>query len=126
MLFGLGACGDATSSTTPALIANSCGEITLNSASHPRDPNTARQAMDCFIQAYQDCSPTSLMVRQANTTLTRQFSIIPGSSACGIRQALQTDPNSPPAVGDCTGAQIQQNTLVIKSCSDLGDFSLTP
>jgi hypothetical protein len=58
--------------------------------------------------------------------MTRQFTVMPNGAACILRQALQTDPNSPPAVADCASVRIENNALRVEACSHLGDFTLTP
>lgn len=127
MLFGLGACGDGFTLPAPSSAVSSCGEILLTGTPlRASDSNAAQQAMRCFVQAYQGCAASSLMVREANTNATRQFSIQPKGSSCTLREAFQSDANSPPAVADCKTARFEQNTLVIESCSHLGDFTLTP
>lgn len=135
MLFGLGGCGDTaatattpTLSTLPALSGGTdCGEITISgNPSHAADTNTARQAAACFAHAYQVCKPTNLSVRDTTNNLFRQFTILPGISGCSLRQALQTDPSAPPAVADCEDVRFDNQTLVIESCSHLGDFTLIP
>jgi hypothetical protein len=128
MLFGLGACSDANTPTTaPILVSNSCGDIAV-SGTPPRsnDANAARQAANCFAQAFQACRAITLTVRETDSNVTRQFSIVSSGSSCTLRHALQTDANSPPAVADCASARLENNALVIASCSHLGDFILTP
>lgn len=127
MLFGLGSCDNTDpASVTLVLLANSCGEI-LVGGDPPRanNSNAARQSANCFVQSFQSCRATSLTIRE-NNTVTRQFTIEPNSSTCTLRQALQTDPNSPPAVADCQRARMEKNTFVVESCSHLGDYRLTP
>lgn len=127
MLFGLGGCGEGGTTPTPLLFASTCGEIVLSgSPVRAGDAGAARRSADCFVQAFDACAPSSLTVRDTTNNSIRQFTIIPGASSCTLRQAFQSDPNSPPAVADCTGAQIKGNTLVITDCSHLGDFTLTP
>lgn len=127
MLFGLGGCGGGGTTPTPMLLGNTCGEIVLRgSPARAADPSAAEQSANCFVEAFDACAPSTLAVRDTTKNSFRQFTVVPGASSCTLRQALQTDPNSPPAVADCTGAQIKGNTLVITDCSHLGDFTLTP
>lgn len=126
MLFGLGSCDNTDpASVTPVLLANSCGEIFVG-GDPPRANNSdaARQSANCFVQSFQICRATSLTIRE--NTVTRQFSIEPNGSGCTLRQALQTDPGSPPAVADCQRARMENNMFVVESCSHLGDYRLTP
>lgn len=127
MLFGLGACGDPTGGTTTSTILSTlCGEIVVSgNPSQAGAPDAALAAANCLAQSYQSCRATSLTIVDTTNNLTRQFSVLPDTSGCTLRQALQTDPNSPPAVGDCKAISVENRTLLIKSCSDFGDFSLT-
>jgi hypothetical protein len=127
MLFGLGACGESTSGTiTPAILTALCGEIVVSGTpSRTSAPDAALQSANCFAQSFQSCRATSLTIRDTTNNLTRQFSILPDNAGCTLREALQTDPNSPPAVGDCKGVQVDNRILLIQSCSDFGDFTLT-
>lgn len=128
MLFGLGACdASETPTLTTAVREGDCGEIVLRGIP-PRAAAAAaaQSAMQCFARAANACANTTLTIREANTNVTRQFSISRANNQCRVRQALQTDPNAPPAVADCTSARIQNNTLIIEACSHFGDFILTP
>lgn len=135
MLFGLGGCGNTpatattpTLSTLPALSNGApCGEITISGTPpHATDAIRARQAAACFAQAYQDCKSNTLSIQDTTNNLFRQFTVETVNSGCALRQALQTDPSSPPAVADCEDVRFDNQTLIIASCSHLGDFTLTP
>jgi predicted small lipoprotein YifL len=104
-----------------------CGEIVMpGTPPHaPSDGASVQAASACFLKAWDSCSAAILTIRERVTNLVRQFSIEPGSK-CDLREVLQPDPNSPPAVVDCTGAESVQGGLVVKSCSHLGDFTLIP
>jgi len=139
MLFGLGACGEnnAVNPMAPAAPPPTvngigelvdCGEIVI--AENPRavvsDQARAAQSIACFKNRYEKCNaPAFVSFREQNTSVIRRFTINPGAS-CQLTQALQTDPNSPPAVVDCKTARVENNALVIAGCSHLGDFILTP
>ena len=126
-LLGLGACGDTDATPTTILSGKSCGEILLiGNPPRPIGDNYARAAVSCLAHGFQICNAVSLTIRETDTNVIRQFSVAPGGASCSIRQALQTDPNSPPAVVDCESALVENGALVVKACSHLGDFILTP
>ena len=127
MLFGLGSCGDDNTPTLTVIRDGNCGEIVL-SGNPPRaaDLAAAQSSVQCFARAVSACSNTVLTVRDASANMTRQFSVSRANNQCVVRQALQTDPNSPPAVVDCKTARIENSSLVVEGCSHLGDFTLTP
>lgn len=100
-----------------------CGEITV-SGQPPRavsDPVLASGSTSCFANAYKACRAATLSVRDQDAGMLRQFAVL-GNSPCDLRQALQTDPNAPPATADCTGLHIQNDGLLIQGCSHLGDY----
>lgn len=127
MLFGLGSCGQNESPVlTPVTLETFCGKIAV-SGNPPRanDADAARRAANCFVGMFQSCTLTSLTIQEPNN-VTRQFSVVRNGATCALRQAFQSDSNSPPAVADCKTARIENDALVIESCSHLGDFILTP
>lgn len=125
MLFGLGACANSNSMTNE-VAGSSCGDLMLaGNPPRPTSSKVAEQAKMCFANAYRACAARTLTVRQPETGTVRQFTVVAGTP-CTLRQALQTDPNTPPAVADCTGVRLEDGTLVIQACSHLGDFRLTP
>lgn len=111
-----------------ALVANgSCGEIVLRgNPARPMNESVLRQAGNCLAQAFQACSPTVLTIRDETNNLARQFSVSREGTDCTLRQALQTDPNSPPAVVDCQRVRAYTTALVVEGCSHLGDYTLAP
>jgi hypothetical protein len=78
-----------------------------------------------LLKAWDSCTAAVLTIRERATNVVRQFSVEPGTR-CDLREALQPDPNSPPAVVDCASAEPAQGGLVVRSCSHLGDFTLIP
>lgn len=118
----------SATSTPPTTLAGRCGVIAVSGAP-PRvvsDRTAALNSLQCFAQAYASCSDSALTIADTSVGTTRQFTTQRVESRCVVRQALQTDPSSPPAVADCAGVRLENDTLVIESCSHLGDFSLTP
>lgn len=155
VLFGLVGCGESGTSTTPPASApntnptvaanpssnttsdpdatapvasgETCGSVTVSgNPARASDANAARQAADCFVQAYQACRTATLTIQDTTNNLFRQFAIVPASNGCALQQALQTDPAAPPAIAACADARMENDTLVIESCSHLGGFLLTP
>ncbi len=104
-----------------------CGEIAMlgNPARVLDDAETVRAASACFVQASASCTPAVLTIRERDTKIVRQF-IVESGVKCLVRQALQPDPNSPPALADCESVRAEKNGLVISACSHLGDFVLSP
>lgn len=125
--------GDATDApTTPttdesgALSHIDCGDIAVN-GNPPRALDKAEivhAASACFAKAYASCTAATLTIHERDTKFVRQFTIEPGTK-CDVRQALQPDPNSPPAVVDCESVRVENDQLMIARCSHLGDFILT-
>lgn len=111
-----------------ALAANgSCGEIVLRgNPARPVEGSALREAGNCLADAFQACNPIALTIRDETNNLIRQFSVNREGTDCVLRQALQTDPNAPPAVADCQRVRAEGATLVVEGCSHLGDFTLTP
>lgn len=102
-----------------------CGDLTvMGSPLRASDTSSAQAAVACFTNAIQVCAPAVLTIRESATGVIRQFNIEGTRDNCLIRQALQPDANSAPAIADCVSANIQNGTLEIKSCSHLGDFIL--
>lgn len=102
-----------------------CGDIDASGKPlHARDDVNAQAAAACFMSSLAVCQPAVLTVRETDAGVLRQFSISGTRTQCVIRQALQPDANSAPAVVDCASADIQNEKLEIKGCSHLGDFSL--
>jgi hypothetical protein len=81
----------------------------------------ARRAADCLAEAFLNCDPNTLTVREPGEI--RQFAVVSGDP-CILRQALQTDPSASPAVADCAGLERRSEALVFFDCSHLGDFVL--
>lgn len=105
----------------------SCGEIVLRgNPARPVEESALREAGNCLADAFQACNPIALTIRDETNNLIRQFSVNREGTDCVLRQALQTDPNAPPAVADCQRVRAEGATLVVEGCSHLGDFTLTP
>lgn len=102
-----------------------CGEILVSGQppSMVSDHALASGSTACFTEAYKACHAATLSVRDSSAGILRQFAILANSgSRCDLRQALQTDPNAPPATADCTGMRPQDDGLLIQGCSHLGDY----
>jgi hypothetical protein len=102
-----------------------CGDLTV--AGKPlraADAANAQAAAACFMSVFSICQPAVLTIREHDTGIIRQFSIEGDSAHCVIRQALQPDANSAPAVVECASANVTEQRLTIRDCSHLGDFIL--
>ncbi len=103
-----------------------CGD--LNVAGKPlRAANVtdAQLAAACFSRAVEACQAAVLTIRESDSGFIRQFFVTGTRGSCVIRQAMQPDANSAPAVVDCARAQIDTQQLKISACSHLGDFMLS-
>lgn len=103
-----------------------CGEVAV-SGSPPRaaDGEGARTAASCFLKAVEACQGAVLTVQEGDSGVVRQFTVEPDRQ-CVVREALQPDPSSPPAVVDCQRATAAAGGILIAGCSHLGDFTLSP
>jgi hypothetical protein len=102
-----------------------CGDLTV--AGKPRraaDAASAQAAAACFMSVFSICQPAVLTIRERDTGIIRQFSVEGERAHCVIRQALQPDANSAPAVVECASANVAAQQLAIRDCSHLGDFIL--
>lgn len=115
----------AADKLTPSEAPVDCGELTVEGQppAITSDRTLAQGSLACFEQAYRDCKPATLSVRDPDNSALRQFAVI-GGSACGLREAFQTDPSAPPAIADCSGLRAQDGGLTIRGCSHLGDFTI--
>lgn len=100
-----------------------CGELAIFRGGSSKEQ--VHTASACFLKAFSVCQSALLTVHQSSGGIVRQFSIEPGTK-CFIREAIQPDPNSPPAVVDCTDANERQGDLVISWCSHMPDLTLSP
>lgn len=103
-----------------------CGDLSVSGKPlRVSDVTGAQAAAACFQSALNNCQPAVLTIRETDTGMVRQFNISGRRGSCLIRQALQPDVNSAPAVVDCERGDMQDGKLEIKGCSHLGDFILT-
>lgn len=102
-----------------------CGDLSVSGKPlRASDVMSGQAAAACFMSALKVCQPAVLTIRETATGVIRQFSVAGARPNCLVRQALQPDASAAPAVVDCASADIQNETLEIKGCSHLGDFSL--
>lgn len=107
--------------------SGSCGEIVLSgNPARPENEGILRNAGNCLAQAFQTCRATTVTIHDTTNNVTRQFSVVGSGANCTLQQALQTDPNTPPAIADCQRVRAYTTAFVVEGCSHLGDFTLTP
>jgi hypothetical protein len=93
----------------------------------PVDDNGARQAENCFWQAFQLCRPANLVFfsTSVDTALIRTFTIHNNQGTCSISDVRQVRvvANQPSAARTfaCTGLVQQQQSLHFLSCGEDGD-----
>ena len=102
-----------------------CGDVSI-AGNPPRaaDKDSAQLAAACFMSTFDACQPAILTFRESDTGMIRQFSVEQNQDKCLVRQALQPDPNSPPAIVECRAVELQDDKFQIQACSHLGDFIL--
>lgn len=136
MLFFFTACG-ANGSTTagsngPAATATvpikHCGTVhTLRQLVVPTEQKGAKGIEDCFWQAYQQCTPATLVYAQGaiDTATIYTFALKSQNGKCMITDMLQhvVLPRSPtPGVnGTCAGLTQQTDGLHFRACNNQGD-----
>lgn len=137
MLFFFTACGANGSTTTgsngPGATATQppikqCGTVhTLRQLVVPTEQKGAKGVEDCFWQAYQKCSPATLVYSQGaiDTATVYTFSLKSQNGKCVIEDLLQHVilPRTPaPGVnGTCAGLTQQTDGLHFHACNNEGD-----
>jgi len=124
-LGGLGQ-GPAPTSTPPAQVQK-CGTVhTLHSQIVPADQKTARQAEQCFWQAFQRCQPATLTYAEngldAGTVNT--FTLKSAGGKCAISDGVQhyIVPRAPgnTTTYTCSDVKLQADGLYVFSCGNMG------
>jgi hypothetical protein len=111
---------------TPAQGQN-CGTVQA-SANGLINPAAARQAENCFWQAFQTCSPATLAFSKmgVDTVLTHTFTITGNNGKCAISDTVQNGgPDAvptPPRTYTCAGLTQQADGLHFTSCGADGDI----
>ena len=121
------ACGSSTGGGNTPTQAQKCGTVQTTPRSIPRDVTKAKQASDCFWQAYQKCSPASLVytLTGIDTVKTRTFTVQRNNGYCtvsdAVRFAIVPAPLSTAKTYTCTGVAQMPDGLHFSGCGDDGD-----
>lgn len=115
--------------TTPPGAAAACGSV--NSLGGHVTSSGAKQAEDCFFQAYQNCTSAATLTASINgvdSGTTHNFSLSGSSGACTITDVAQTRviprPAGPQMTYTCAGLSQTAQGLDFSSCGDLGDVTV--
>jgi hypothetical protein len=144
MVAVLAACGSSGGSTTgsttgsapgtagPSPTAQKCGAVLIVRGNQFADQAAAKQAENCFWQAYQHCQAATLRVTTmgVDAGTIRLFTITPKAGSCQVTDAVQTYvvPNHTSAVTTytCSGVKQQASGLLFQSCGQEGNVSVPP
>ncbi len=117
-----------TPTSTPPLQVQNCGSLhTIHLLIVPADQNIAKQAEDCFWQAFQQCHPAKLSYTQSelDTGTIHNFSLKNVNGTCTISDEVQhfLAPKPPQVVATYTCGDLKQTSggLQFVSCGSLGD-----
>jgi len=125
----VGGQGQATTPTTiPSSQMQKCGTVnTLHSQLVvPTDQNTAKQAVNCFWQAYQQCQPATISYAKneldVGTINTFVLKNVGGKCAVsvGVQKFIAPHPPGKATIYTCGGVELQSDGLSILSCGDAG------
>ena len=130
----LAACGSNTTSggnqpngTTPAQVQK-CGSVETSPNGLITDATKAKQAENCFWQAYQQCHTATLNFtrRSLDSGAIHAFTTVSNNGQCSISDAVQIyivpSPPKPGTTYTCTGLTQQADGLHFASCGELGDI----
>ncbi len=133
---GLLACGSSsggaqnpTPTTAPAQVQK-CGLVQTNPRGGLIDATNAKQAANCFSQAYQKCQPASLVYTSGSvdTIMTRTFTIKNNGGHCTIsdtvqHQVIPAKPSSPTTY-TCTTFTSKPDQLQFSGCGADGNVTV--
>jgi hypothetical protein len=112
--------------STPTQQVQKCGAVhTLHLQIVQADQNTAKQAEDCFWQAFQQCKPATLTYSQGelDTGMIHTFSLQNTNGKCSITDGVQhyIAPRPPSAAKliTCSDVTLQSDGLHV-SCNEIG------
>jgi hypothetical protein len=131
---GLVACGSTAGTggspnptpTKPAQVQK-CGSVQMNPRGIPINGSGAKQAEDCFWQAYQKCYAASLSFTTTgvDTILLRTFTIKNSGGQCAVSDAVQhaivPAPLSAAKTYTCTSVTELVDGLHFSGCGNDGD-----
>lgn len=131
----LSACGSnaggqgqaSTPTNTPSLQEQKCGTVhTLHSHIVPTDLNTARQAEDCFWQAFQQCQPATLTYTKSEVDAgsVNTFTLKSAGGKCtvsdGVQHFIVPRPPGKTTTYPCSDVKLQSDGLYVFSCGEVG------
>ena len=130
---GIAACASSSSGSqnptpTTSTQVQKCGSVRTNPRGTPLNGSTAKQAEDCFWQAYQKCHAASLSFTTSgvDTVAVHTFTIQSNGEQCTINDAVQhaivPAPLSAAKTYTCTGITQQADGLHFASCGNDGDI----
>lgn len=131
---GLAACGSNTGSgntpnptPTTQTQLQKCGTVKTNPRGVLTDVPAAKQAEDCFWQAFQKCAPASLVYTLigVDTVTVRTFTVKTNGEHCTVSDAVQHSivpaPLSLAKTYTCTGVVQKPDGLHFSGCGEDGD-----
>ena len=132
---GIAACASSSSGSqnptptpTTSTQVQKCGSVRTNPRGTPLNESTAKQAVDCFWQAYQKCHAASLSFTSTgvDTVAVHTFTIQSNGEQCTIADAVQhaivPAPLSAAKTYTCTGVTQQADGLHFASCGNDGNI----
>src|SRR5450759_2491702 len=128
----LAACGSTVGGAqhptqTPALQVRKCGSVQTTPRGLPLNAVTAKQAEECFWQAYQKCQPATLgfTSTSVDTVALHTFSIRTSGQNCSVTDAMQhaivPAKLSAAKTYTCTGVAAKSDGLHFSGCGEEGD-----
>lgn len=130
---GIAACASSSTGsqnptpTTPTQ-AQKCGSVRTNPRGTPVNGAAAKQAEDCFWQAFQQCHPASLSFTSTgvDTVEVHTFTIQSNGQQCSVNDAGQhaivPAPLSAAKTYACTGVAMQADGLHFTGCGNEGNI----
>ena len=126
----------ATPTSTSALTPNptqaeqvqNCGKVDIIPNGKPSDANQARQAGNCFWQAFQNCQPASLLLKEhsLDTGADHTFTTNGTHGKCSIMDTVKhyIVPNNLNTTRSytCSGLVMQADGLHFIACGSLGNI----
>ena len=133
---GIAACASSSSGSqnptpTKSTQVQKCGSIRTNPQGIPLNGSAAKQAEDCFWQAYQKCHAATLSFTTAgvDTVTVRTFTIQNNGEQCSVSDTVQhaivPAPLSAAKTYTCTGVTEQADGLHFTGCGNDGNIILT-
>ena len=112
---------------TTQVQAQKCGSVQTNPRGVPLNEPAAKQAEDCFWQAFQKCQPASLSYTlvSVDTVTKHTFTIQNNGEQCSVSDAVQhaivPARLSAPRTYTCTGVMQQVDGLHFTACGEDGN-----